>query len=590
MPKHAKGKHAASRAELKDRSRREKLKAKQSSNQDAASADPASIDGDAAASQGDAIVSGDPVSEDARTSAEGKPAEAEQSSTDDRFPAHPEEGEGKSASSEPLQGDAPDQLSEEAGFPPAKRKVARRIGIACGAIFGAVAAVYLGGVLLFATHFLPQTTISTVDISLDSPDSAAEKLDAKIGDYSIKLRGQGLNLSITAAQANMALDSSAAADSILKAQNPWTWPVEVFNAHDVTASVAEAMSASGLSEVIANAVAQVNEKAEAPVDAAVVFKEDVGKFYIAPEAEGTMLDQEKVLERALEGVMNLERDIVVKKDSRLDPKITSTDQRLADACTKANQLARADITFTLDGNPAANVNATTIGQWVSVTPEFEVLFNNDELAMWAEGIGEQFNTIGSERIYTRPDGKEVTVKGGSYGWKVDSEALEAVAIEAVQNGTIGAVEIPILQSGHGFTAVGAQDWGLRYVDVDLSEQYARFYDDAGTLVWESDIVSGARGSRDSPTGVYSLNQKQSPTVLIGEMTSDGTPEYESKVTYWMPFKGNSVGLHDATWQSSFGGQRYAQGFGSHGCINLPLSAAEALYGLIESGDVVVVHY
>ncbi len=74
------------------------------------------------------------------------------------------------------------------------------------------------------------------------------------------------------------------------------------------------------------------------------------------------------------------------------------------------------------------------------------------------------------------------------------------------------------------------------------------------------------------------------------MTSEGTPEYESKVSYWMPFKGNSVGLHDATWQSAFGGQRYAQGFGSHGCINLPLSAAEALYGMIEPGDVVVVHY
>lgn len=58
----------------------------------------------------------------------------------------------------------------------------------------------------------------------------------------------------------------------------------------------------------------------------------------------------------------------------------------------------------------------------------------------------------------------------------------------------------------------------------------------------------------------------------------------------MPFKGNSVGLHDASWQSAFGGQRYASGYGSHGCINLPTGAAGDLYGLIEVGDVVVVHY
>lgn len=74
------------------------------------------------------------------------------------------------------------------------------------------------------------------------------------------------------------------------------------------------------------------------------------------------------------------------------------------------------------------------------------------------------------------------------------------------------------------------------------------------------------------------------------MTSEGTPEYESKVTYWMPFKGNSVGLHDASWQSAFGGDRYATGYGSHGCINLPIGAAGELYGMIEPGDVVVVHY
>ena len=74
------------------------------------------------------------------------------------------------------------------------------------------------------------------------------------------------------------------------------------------------------------------------------------------------------------------------------------------------------------------------------------------------------------------------------------------------------------------------------------------------------------------------------------MTSEGTPEYESFVNYWMPFKGNSVGLHDATWQSAFGGSRYLQGFGSHGCVNLPLDKAKELYGMVEPGDVVVVHY
>lgn len=502
---------------------------------------------------------------------------------------------------QPSSSDAPDAASEAAkgaakivleptGKEKRRRQAGKRFGIAIAVILGVLGVAYLGGAALFATHFFPNTNIASVDISLDSPEKAASELDAAVGDFSFKVKGQGMNLTVTSGQAGIALDSRAVTDAVLDEQPFWEWPLRAFDAHDVTAAVADAMSASTLSEVIEQAVAEVNATAEAPVDASVIFKDEIGKFYIAPEVEGTMLDPQKVVEKSMEGVLELKKDIVLKKDARLDPAVLQDDQRLVDACAKANQLARADITFTLDGDPAANVNATTIGAWVTVTPEFEVLFNEDELAIWAEGIGEQFDTVGSERTYTRPDGKVVTVKGGPYGWKVDGEALTVAAIEAVQNGTIGNVEIPVLQSGRGFTALGSQDWGARYVDVDLSEQHARFYGTDGSLIWESDIVSGAKGKTDSPTGVYTLNHKQSPTVLIGEMTSDGTPEYESKVTYWMPFKGNSVGLHDASWQSAFGGERYATGYGSHGCINLPTDAAGDLYALIEPGDVVVVHY
>ena len=58
----------------------------------------------------------------------------------------------------------------------------------------------------------------------------------------------------------------------------------------------------------------------------------------------------------------------------------------------------------------------------------------------------------------------------------------------------------------------------------------------------------------------------------------------------MPFIGNLYALHDAWWQPGFGGTMYRDGYGSHGCVNLPTSAAESLYALIHVGDVVVVHW
>ena len=49
------------------------------------------------------------------------------------------------------------------------------------------------------------------------------------------------------------------------------------------------------------------------------------------------------------------------------------------------------------------------------------------------------------------------------------------------------------------------------------------------------------------------------------------------------------GLHDATWRSKFGSTIYKTS-GSHGCVNLPLSAAETIYGIIEAGWPVIVFY
>lgn len=584
MARHTKGKHAAKKAGISREARRAASPEKNESTPGAHDADEASAASEERAEASVATVAEEERAPEAPASEVASTEEGAAAKEDAHGTAEP------SADAERTEKMPKNQIDLGRAKKKPSRGIAKRLGMAAAIIVGVLGVGYLGGVALFATHFFPNTNIATVDISWDAPEQAAAELDETVGSFSFKVKGQGMNLTVTSSQAGMALDAQAVADAVLERQSAWEWPLRVFDEHDMTEAVADAMSASTLSDIIEQAVAEVNATAEAPVDASVIFKDEIGKFYIAPEVEGTMLDPQKVVDKCMEGVLTLKKDVILKKEERLDPAVLEDDQRLVDACAQANQLARADITFTLDGTPAANVNATTIGAWVTVTPEFEVLFNQDELTLWAEGIGEQFNTVGTTRTYTRPDGKEVTVSGGPYGWKVDGEALEAAAIEAVQNGTIGNIEIPVLQSGRGFTALGSQDWGARYVDVDLSEQHARFYGSDGSLLWESDIVSGAKGKTDSPTGVYSLNHKQSPTVLIGEMTSDGTPEYESKVTYWMPFKGNSVGLHDASWQSAFGGNRYATGYGSHGCINLPIGAAGELYGMIEPGDVVVVHY
>ena len=56
----------------------------------------------------------------------------------------------------------------------------------------------------------------------------------------------------------------------------------------------------------------------------------------------------------------------------------------------------------------------------------------------------------------------------------------------------------------------------------------------------------------------------------------------------MPFNGG-IGLHDASWRSSFGGSIYKTN-GSHGCVNMPYSVAEAIYNNIEDKTTIICRY
>lgn len=123
--------------------------------------------------------------------------------------------------------------------------------------------------------------------------------------------------------------------------------------------------------------------------------------------------------------------------------------------------------------------------------------------------------------------------------------------------------------------------GNTYVEVDISAQHLYYYENL-TLKFESDIVTGNISAKhNTPTGVYYLRARQTNQVLTGK-------NYASHVDYWMPIIGNSIGLHDATWRSRFGGQIYKTN-GSHGCINMPHAKAAELFNMIQVGTPVVVH-
>ena len=469
------------------------------------------------------------------------------------------------------------------------RKPLKVLGIVLGVIVALLAVVYLAGALVFMDRFLPRTTVGDLDVSLKSSAEVQGMLADVIDDYVLKVEGQGFSLKLSAAEAGMRLDGRAATDAMHASANAWAWPLEILKAHDESDKLAATYNESGLGDAVRAAVDEFNKTATPPTDAVIAYSEAKGAFIVEPEAVGTALSYDAVIKAVDDAVLALQPTVKLGADVLQQPKVLSSDPKLTAAAEQANTMIKADLVLTMAGGTAGEVNADLISQWVRLGDDLSATLDEAALTAWVDELAAACNTVGTQRTYTRPDGKVVTVAGGVYGWSVDRDALLNLVKESVAAGTVQTAEVPCTSVGTGYNGAGAQDWGLRYCDIDLAEQYARFYDETGALIWESPIVSGIPdGVHDTSVGVYWLNQKASPSTLIGY--ENGKKIYESDVQYWMPFVGNVIGLHDADWQSSFGGTRYRDGAGSHGCVNLPPYKAAELYGIIQSGDVVVSHW
>ena len=121
--------------------------------------------------------------------------------------------------------------------------------------------------------------------------------------------------------------------------------------------------------------------------------------------------------------------------------------------------------------------------------------------------------------------------------------------------------------------------GSTYVEISIEQQHMWFYKN-GKLVVETDVVTGNKGSNDTPKGFHHIYSKARNTYLNG-------PGYSSFVNYWMAFSGG-CGIHDASWRSSYGGTIY-KGNGSHGCVNTPKGAVSKIYSNASTGTPVIVY-
>ena len=473
------------------------------------------------------------------------------------------------------------------GEPAPKKK--NRAWIAPVVALGVVAAAYLGGVYAFSTHYLPNTTVDGVDVSLKTRSYLAESINSQTSSYTLAVTGDGVELALAASDVDLGYNGDACADEAFSQTNPWQWPLEIAKSRNIEVQKTVSYDKEKVAAALAPYVEQSRQKAEEAANASTISYDSAkASFVLNGGGDTRCLDADKAAEKVCGALDSLDASLT------LGDECMSSGEDFSQALASANAYLDAAPTLTLAGSTVTEIGADQIASWLKFGDDLAVELDESAITTWCQGdLSKQCDTVGTTRTYTRPDGKTVEVSGGTYGWNINGAETATQIADALRSGQKTSIEIPVKSAGASYAAAaGGKDWGNRYIDVDLTEQHARMYDASGNLIWETDIVTGdTTQGHDTPTGVYAMDSYRASgdVELRGAIdATTGEPEYISHVDYWMPFIGNSYALHDADWRSKFGGTIY-QGNGSHGCVNLPVDKAAELWNLTAIGDVVVVH-
>lgn len=469
---------------------------------------------------------------------------------------------------------------------PKPKKRSRKWIVVAATLVAVILLAYGGVAIYYQSHFFNNTFINNNNCSNLTAAQVAAIMDQQSQTYSLQVLGRDENGvqeeigTITASEIGMYwVDTQGAAQELLNGQNEILWIQMLWNTenHDVTQGVS--YDEDKLQQRLAQMPALQKKNMIAPEDAYISeYSENTQSYEIVPETRGTGLNMNLVEGVVSTAIMLGEDTVDLEEQGCYDTaKVTAEDAALVKACDTMNQWVSARITYDWNGNKVV-VDGNTIHEWIQPDDKDPQL---DEEAI-AEFVAEQakeYDTYGKKRKFTTIQGIELTLPGGAYGWKTDREEETKELTASVKKGE--TIDKEPVYSSRG-AQKGSNDIGSSYVEIDLTNQHLYLFQ-KGNIVLETDFVSGDMNKPGciTPPGVFGITYKTKNAVLRGA-------DYETPVNYWMPFNGN-VGMHDATWRSSFGGTIYLTS-GSHGCVNLPLDMAAAIYEYMSTGFPIVCYY
>ncbi len=450
--------------------------------------------------------------------------------------------------------------------------------------------IYGGFTYYYHNRFYKGTVINNTDCGRLTVSQAEEKIRKNVENYELKLKFRGgEKKDIRSSDIDLEYVPDDGLTNLRKSQSPFLWPKGIFGGskkYNFKANIT--YDENKLDQIVSYIPQLQDENMQGPEDAKVEFLDN--KFQVTEEVRGNKLDKGKALGFIKKAIDSGQKNLSLEKAGAYEePKVLSDDKNLQTQAAQLNELTASSITYQLPQGDQV-LDGNTLRQWLFVDDNGNYSKDDDvwnqHIREYVQNLAESVDTYDVDTKFQATGLGEITVKG-KFGFQINQEAEAAQLLDELSNHTVTTRKPAFSQEAPTYENNG---FGNSYVEIDLSRQHVWVYKD-GALAVDTGCVSGKMTSdRWTPPGIFHLTFKKSPSVLRGAKRADGTYEYESPVTYWMPFNGG-IGLHDATWRTSgqFGTNIY-KNRGSHGCINLPLSKAKAIYEIIDESMPIICYY
>jgi hypothetical protein len=433
--------------------------------------------------------------------------------------------------------------------------------------------IYLLVSIYFAKHYFFNTIINGVNVSLKAHDDVNDEIKSYIKDYKLHLiERNDKTEEIIGQDIEVQYNEKNSISKIDQIQHSFKWMGSLFKVQKYYVDDLFVYNKDNLE----NRINELNCLNKDIIESQNVgFKYSNGSYEVIEEVYGNKINKDKLKVDIENSILKGETKLDLNENHCYeDPKYTLNSDKTLETKNLLNNYVKAKITY-IFGSDNELLDENIINQWLSVDENLDVVVSEKAVFEYVLGLSKKYDTVGVPRNFKTSLGKKLEVKGGFYGWKINASAETKALIDNVILGEVLEKEPMYIQKA---VSRDKDDIGNTYVEINITRQHLWFYKD-GKLVTQGDVVTGNPNRGNSTKlGVYMLNYKQKGSTLRGE-------NYAAEVTYWMPFNGN-IGIHDASWRYSFGGEIYKSN-GTHGCVNSPIYLAKTIFENIEEGTPII---